>query len=126
MILESGVKVLVTHRRLFEGDHTRTFIGTVEGYENGIARVSGYTWIRDGYQGDYRRKADKRTKIFALSSGTVIFYQLPGTVDIERLTIETKLTNVFAVEGDFRMDLTEGVLHAGGRVPGSQPFGRTA
>ena len=37
MILETGAKVLIAHRRLFEGDHGRYFTGVVEGYEGGLA-----------------------------------------------------------------------------------------
>jgi hypothetical protein len=42
MLLEPEDKVLVVHRRLFEGDHQRFFVGIVENYEEGIAKVSGF------------------------------------------------------------------------------------
>lgn len=115
MILEPGAKVLVAHRRLFESDHNRYFTGVVEGYEDGIARVTGRTWVRDGYHGEYKAKSDTRTKIFSLSSGTVIFYQLPAQVDVDELVIETQNVDVVLRDEDgFRMDLTEGVLHHAG------------
>lgn len=113
MIIENGTKVLIAHRRLFEQDHMRLFTGIVEGYELGIARVLGHTWVRDGYTGEYRRKKDSRTKIISLVSGTVIVYQLPSTVDLSALRVVTKNTNVYMQDGgDFEMDLTEGPLHA--------------
>jgi hypothetical protein len=55
MILERGAKVLVSHRRLFELDHGRYFIGVVEAYDAGVARVCGHTWTRDGYKGHFKR-----------------------------------------------------------------------
>ena len=64
-------------------------------------------------------KEDLRTKIISLSSGTVIVYQLPATVDLESFRVTTEGTDVVARDdGDFRMDLSEGVLHLGGETPG--------
>jgi hypothetical protein len=112
MILESGMKVLVTHRRLFESDHPRYFAGVVEGYENGLARVTGHTWTRDGYRGVFLRKQDARTKILAIGSGTMIVYQLPSTVQLEDFRIETEGARSYAHDASgFRMDLSEGHLH---------------
>ena len=45
MILEVGSKLLVVHRRLFENDKSRYFIGKVEHCEDAVARVSGHTWV---------------------------------------------------------------------------------
>lgn len=103
----------MSHRRLFEGDHARFFVGVVEGYEHGVLRACGHTWIRDGYQGLFRRKEDERTKIFALSSGTVIVYVLPSTTNLESLRFCNEAGDVF-VRDDFGlcMDLGEHVLHA--------------
>ena len=118
MILEPGTKVLVSHRRLFEQDHGRFFSGVVEGYERGVARICGHTWVRDGYRGEYSRKSDARTKIISLSSGTVIVYQLPGTVKMDRLRMESENTSLFLRDGSgFEMDLTEGTLRGGEPLP---------
>lgn len=119
MILESGMKVLVTHRRLYENDHNRYFTGIVEGYENGLARVTGNTWVRHAFSGDFKRKEDLRTKIISLASGTLIVYQLPSSVDVDQLTFDVDAAKVHLTDGkDFYMDLTECVLHAGGLTPG--------
>ena len=112
MILESGIKVLIAHRRLFESDHVRFFVGTVEGYEDGLARVTGQTWTRDPYQGLYVGKKELRTKIVPIGSGTVIVYQLPGTVRLEHFELSTEGSTLVAHDGaDFRMDLSEGQIH---------------
>jgi len=49
MILQEGDKIMVVHRRLFENDKARYFIGIVDGYENGIIKVSGHTWIKEQF-----------------------------------------------------------------------------
>ena len=117
MILEPGVRVLIAHRRLYEGDHMRFFTGVVEGYEAGIARVTGHTWLRDGYSGAFKRKDDTRTKIVSLMSGTLIVYQLPSTIDLASLRVESRNADVHLVDrAGFRMDLTEGVLHGGSQL----------
>src|SRR4051812_17944098 len=108
MILDPGCRVLIAHRRLYENDGPRFFVGTVDGYEAGVARVTGYSWVRDIFSGVFVKKTDIRTKIIALSSGTLIAYELPTDLDIARLKFEfsenrTWLTN----GGPFRMDLSE-------------------
>ncbi len=109
MILEIGMKVLVAHRRLFEHDQARLFFGTVEGYDAGIARITGYTWLRDGFRGGFRRKDDLRTKIVAIASGSVIVYQLEASLDLEALEIKVEGDRVVARDGhEFLMDLSEG------------------
>lgn len=112
MIFDKNAKVLVCHRRLFDLDHPRYFVGYVEEYEDGIARVGGFTMMRDGYTGTYIRKDDERTKIISLSSGALIVYQLPSTLNVEALTMRTESQRV-VLEDDtgFSMDLSEGYLH---------------
>ena len=121
MILQNGAKILVAHRRLFDADHGRFFVGLVEGYDDGIACVSGHTWIRDGYTGEFKRKDDERTKLIAIGSGNVIVYLLPTHVPLSSMQLVVAGTSVhLRGEGGFEMDLTEGVLHAGERSPGSR------
>lgn len=121
MILEPGDKILVAHRRLFEGDHARFFVGEVEEHELGVVRVHGWTWIRDGYQGLFTRKDDLRTKILSLSSGTLIVYALPESADLASLRLENPGGELFLCDDlGLRMDLSEGVLHGGGYAAGAQ------
>ncbi len=108
MILTVGSKVVISHRRLFNEDQPRIFAGTVDGYEAGIVKVTGYTWVRDVTEG-FTRKVDQRTKIVAIASGTMIFYEIPRSVAIESLEIEQdgKRALVLTDGQDFRMDLSE-------------------
>jgi len=110
MILEQGTKVLIAHRRLFVRDQTRFFTGVVEGYEDGIARVTGHSWTHDGLRGTVERKADARTKIVSLSSGNALVYQLPSQLAMDTLHIEWSGTMlVLRDDADFVMDLSEGM-----------------
>jgi hypothetical protein len=118
MILNKGTKVLVSHRRLYETDHGRYFTGTVDAYEDGVARISGRTWMHDGYRGSYKRKDDLRTKIVPVISGSVIVYQLPSDANLEALEIVVEGVKMFMRDGEgFEMDLTEGVLQDGNAGP---------
>ena len=47
MILNPGDKILVVHRPLFEADTARYFLGLVDAYEAGIAKVVGTSWVKD-------------------------------------------------------------------------------
>ena len=107
-MIAADTKVLVVHRRLFEKDQSRYFVGRVEGYEYGVAKISGRTWSRDQY-GRLMRKDDERTKIVSLSSGTLLVYQLPFDCDLEQITIEADAAGHIALSdgAKFAMDLTE-------------------
>ena len=109
MILRSGDKILVAHRRLFSEDHPRYFTGEVEHYENGLAVVSGYTWLREPFRGELLRKPDRRTKVLSLTSGTLLFYKLDSETNLESLRMETGEQGecMLTDGGDLRMDLTE-------------------
>ena len=107
MLLAADTKVLVVHRRLFEKDQSRYFVGRVEGYDAGIAKIRGRTWTRDQY-GRIVKKTDERTKILSLSSGTLIVYQLPSDTDLDALQIQISDERVLLSDGkSFEMDLSE-------------------
>ncbi len=100
MILEQGEKVLIVHRRLFEEDHPRFFTGIIDAFEQGLAKVTGYSWIRNQFEVPTYQKGEKRTKICALSSGTVV---------MESMNIETdKDGRVMLCDGNhFKLDISE-------------------
>ena len=109
MVLQEGDRLLVSHRRLFADDLPRFFVGIVDAYEHGVARVTGYSWVRDQVRGEILRKEDKRTKIVAIASGALIIYRLPVFVDIESLQIKRgPHREILLSDGDdFEMDLTD-------------------
>jgi hypothetical protein len=108
MLLERGDVVLVAHRRLFEGDEARYFIGEVLGYDAGVVKLSGRSYARDLVSGELVGKAEERTKLVALASGTVLVYQLPRSVLRDRLAFHTEDGETWLQDGEgFRMNLTE-------------------
>lgn len=111
MLLEKGAKILASHRRLFEGDSARFFVGEVLEYQDGLVKANGYTWTRDVTSG-FHRKDDPRKKIIALHSGAVLVYELPKSVSVAAVTIDQLGTHETLVrEGDtVLMDLSERVV----------------
>lgn len=109
MLLTSGDKVLIAHRRLYENDQPRFFVGVVEAYEAGVVKASGYAWVREPVRGELRRKADRRTKIVSIVSAGFLAYQLPAAVDIEHLELKMgRDHSVLLTDGAaFTMDLTD-------------------
>ena len=77
MILKKGDNIFVAHRRFF--------VGQVDDYEVGVVKATGHSFVRDEMSGLMIEKPDARTRILALSSGTLMVYQLPDTVDTENL-----------------------------------------
>ena len=92
MLLQPDDKLLVVHRRLFERDGSRFFVGRVDGYESGIVRLTGFTFVRDPIGGAVSRKSDPRTKLFSLSSGTLLVY-----VSIQPLTSGGSATDSYNI-----------------------------
>jgi len=108
MLLPEGTKILAVHRRLFERDDGRFFLGSVEGFESGIALVTGYTFVRDMLSGEMKRKDDPRTKLISISSGTVLVYKLPDDVDLDQVKFIAHESELYLTdEGSLRMNLSE-------------------
>ncbi len=109
MILNNNDKVMIVHRRLYETDHARVFIGVVDGHTDTIIKVCGHSWVKNQYGGNYIKKNEERTKIISLSSGTLIIYQIPTSININKLHIDTsqKGESVMKDGEGFEMDLSE-------------------
>ena len=109
MILEEGNKVLVVYRRLFETDEARFFAGIVDGYESGVMKVTGHSWMKDPFAGVLVEKPQQRTKILSIASGTLIVYLLPEQVVLKNLRFEQKKDGgLWLGDGaSFQMNLTE-------------------
>ena len=108
MVLQSGNKVLIVQRRLFEKDSPRFFVGTVDVCEAGLVKVTGYTHFQDKMTGHVQRKDDVRTKVIPIASGTVLVYLLSDDTRIDDLHFIHTSSQVMITDGsNFRMDLTE-------------------
>ena len=113
MLLKSGDKILVAHRRLFEKDVVRFFVGRVEAYEAGMIKATGQSYVRDMMGGQVIGKEETRTKILSLSSGTLMVYQIPDRVELGAITVIAADLQLTLTDGKgFTMNLTE-VTHSG-------------
>lgn len=107
-ILSPGDKLIVVHRRLFETDSPRYFLGVVSDYENGVFKMEGWTFLNDLATKKVFRKPGKRTKIYSVASGTVLIYQLPGEVEVEKVEISGRSGGLVATDSShFELDLSE-------------------
>ncbi len=108
MILKKGEKIHVIHRRNFESEARRHFVGVVDFYENGVARVTGNVFAVDRSKYAFVRRPESRTRIISLSSGDVLVNVLPPDVDLAKIhyKVENKVTRV--TDGaNWHLDLSE-------------------
>lgn len=118
MILSQGDKVMVVHRRLFENDQSRIFIGEVDGHHNSLAKVTGRSWLKDKFHGDFVEKKEIRTKIISLESSGLIIYQIPSTVNLSALSIDLvgHGKNLITDHKNFNLDLSDTAEQLKGEV----------
>jgi hypothetical protein len=109
VILSPGEKIHVMHRRRFEKDVRRHFVGEVAGYEQGVARASGYVFVVDDLSKHlFVKRPDRRTKLIPTMSGDVIVNVIPETVDVESVAYELKDRSLVVTDGgDWAMDVKE-------------------
>ena len=107
-VLKPGEKVHVIHRRLFDKDVRRHFIGEIEDYEDGVARATGYVFVIDDLSNHlFVKRPDKRTKIFSLMDGTLIVNVVPPSVNLEKVRYELNDRVLLVTEGTWKMDIKE-------------------
>ena len=108
MILEPGDAVLVSHRRMFDHDESRYFLGRTIACEGQLLKVQGFTFVRDLASGHVIKKDEKRIKILSLASPGFIVYQLPREINIDNAGIHSGDGDAMLVDGSHRlMNLSE-------------------
>ncbi len=108
MILKKGEKIHVIHRRHFEKDHHRHFIGTVEAYEDGVARVTGHVYTVDPVKFAYIRRPEVRTRLISIVSGDLLVNILPTNVDLEKIVYRAEKKAVRVTDGsEWHLDISE-------------------
>ena len=108
MILRSGEKIHVIHRRLYEKDPHRHFIGTVESYEQGVARVVGHVYTVDNAKFQYMRRPELRTRLISVVSGDLLVNIIPSSVNLEKIAYKQEKKSVRVSDGsDWFLDLSE-------------------
>ena len=108
-ILKPGEKIHVIHRRRFEKDIRRHFVGTIEAYEAGVARATGYVFVVDELNEHlFTKRPDRRTKLIPLASGDVIVNVLPEDLDLEQVRYELDGRKLWVTDGNgWKMDVKE-------------------
>jgi hypothetical protein len=108
-ILNPGEHIHVIHRRRFDKDIRRHFVGTVDTCEGGVARANGYVFVIDDLnQHLFVKRPDRRTKLIPLASGDVIVNVLPETLDLEQVRYELDGRKLWVTDGkDWKMDVKE-------------------
>jgi hypothetical protein len=108
MILQKGEKIHVIHRRHFDKDPHRHFLGVVDDYENGLARVTGHIFTVDTVKFTFFRRPDQRTRIVALQSGDLLINILPPSVNLEKVIYKPEKKSVRVTDGsDWYMDISD-------------------
>ena len=108
MILQKGEKIHVIHRRHFETEPHRHFLGVVDAYEDGVARVTGHIYTVDPTKFVFFRRPELRTRIVALGSGDVLINIVPQSVDLEKVFYKQEKKSVRVTDGsDWHMDISE-------------------
>lgn len=98
MILDVGSTILVSHRRMFENDECRYFLGRVLAGEGPLVKLEGFSFVRDVSNGQYVKKHEKRVKVISLASPGHIVYELLSA-DIESAEIRSEEGDVVLVNG---------------------------
>lgn len=108
-LLSPGEKIHVIHRRRFEKDVRRHFVGEIEAYEQGVARASGYIFVIDDLSKHlFVKRPDRRIKLIPVTSGDVIVNVIPADVDVERVTYELNGRSLVVTDGNaWTMDVKE-------------------
>lgn len=108
MILDTNDVVLISHRRMFQHDESRFFLGRIVVCDGALLKVEGFSFVRDLSNGKIIRKDEKRTKILSLASPGYIVYELPKDVNIDRTNISSGEGDAFLVDGSRKlMNLSE-------------------
>ena len=107
-ILCPGEKIHVIHRRHFEHEPHRHFVGVVDAYEGGVARVVGHVYAVDTTTFKFFRRPELRTRIISAASGEVLINVLPVTVDLEKIVYKIEAQAVHVTDGtDWHLDISE-------------------
>jgi hypothetical protein len=108
MLLERGDAILVAHRRMFQQDESRYFLGQVIAIDHELLKLEGFTFAQDLGSGHVVRKDEMRVKLLSLASPGFLFYQLPDVEEISSLQIVTEAGEVILRDGKRQiMNLTE-------------------
>jgi len=108
MILQKGEKIHVIHRRFSDKDPHRHFVGIVDAYEHGVARVTGHLFAVDPTKFIFFRRPEKRTRIISIISGEVLVNVIPASVDLEKVVYKQEKKSLRVTDGaNWHLDISE-------------------
>jgi hypothetical protein len=108
MILQKGEKVHIIHRRLYDKDNHRHFIGVVDAYEQGVARVTGHVYTVDLSKFTFMKRVEIRTRLVSIVSGDILVNIIPPSVDLEKVVYTQERKAVRVTDGsNWYLDLSE-------------------
>lgn len=99
MLLESGDVILVSHRRVFQHDEARFFVGKTIACDRELVKLEGYSFVRDLASGHVIRKNEPRVKLLSLASPGYIFYQLQHVSDISQVNVKDEAGDITLMDG---------------------------
>lgn len=88
-VIESGDKLHIMTRRLFEEDVRRHFVGEVITAASSLVQLRGYTFIFQVGANEYRRLPEERTRIFGLGDSGHVVNKIPKEVEVASITYRT-------------------------------------
>jgi len=107
MVLSTGDKIHVIHRKLFDGSTRRHFAGTVQACDGGLARATGYLFSMNKSNQFVRHDPLLRTHIVPLTSGLLIINLLPSHVALEKLIYKHDSGQIVVSDGsDWHLHLS--------------------
>lgn len=107
-LLRVGEKVHLIHRRHFEAEPHRHFVGVVDAYEAGLLRVTGHVFTVDAMTFQFVRRPDLRTRIVSAVSGEIIINILPPSVNLEKVVYRQETGLLRVTDGsDWHLDISE-------------------
>ena len=107
-ILSPGEKVHLIHRRRFDHEPHRHFVGVIDAFSEGLMRVTGHVYAVDPVTLDFRRRAELRTRVVSVVSGEVIVNVLPTSVNLDAVRYKQEPGALRVTDGsDWHLDLSE-------------------
>ena len=107
-VLSAGEKVHIIHRRHFEKEPHRHFVGVVDACASGIARVTGHVFTVDPVRFKFVKRPELRTRIVSLLNGDVLVNIIPPNVDLEKVVYQQEAKAVRVTDGSkWHLDLSE-------------------
>ncbi len=107
-VLQTGDKLHIITRQLFQTDIRRHFVGEVIKYSDLFQEITGYAFVFNTSLNEYKKRPDQRTRVFSLGQAGYIITRVPQEVELNSLRykfIDNRL--ILTDNADFQMDINE-------------------